>query len=115
MNRSRNRRSAHLRLDAQLWAVVRTEQLGVAIRGLHVVVAREHPEPRIVVASKVGPELLPVNRRLIAQGREDVVREAAPEDLGVGEVDLAHDGIVARNRRPQGRRAADFRDVPRWS
>ena len=37
--------------------------------------------------------------RLAAQGREDVVGEAPTEDPGVGEVDIAHDGIVTRGGR----------------
>ena len=93
-------RAAHLGLDAECRAVERAEQLGVAVRSLHVGVARERPEARIVVAGKVGCKRLPVNRRFTAQRREHVVGKALPEDPGVGEVDVeyvdvGHAGIVA--------------------
>ena len=93
-------RPPHGGLDCQLWAVVRAEQVSIAVRSLHVSVTRQDPEPWVMLAWKVGREWLPVDRRLPSQRREQVMWETPSEDPSVGEVDIVHYRSIARNTPP---------------
>ena len=80
-------RAAHLWNASQARPVEGAEVLGVAVGGLHISVATQHPKTRVTRAGHIFGEFLPEHRLLGAQVGEEFVWEAVVKQCHICEVD----------------------------